>query len=117
MALGEKLKQLMELYKLARPAMEEVFWALWPAEEIPSCRLREARARTGLWKASAAREGARQGWAMLQTHFPELDICPIVVVGPKGSDGKEIMPDGNFDRVMEYARISESDCHLDQFIE
>lgn len=36
MVLGDKLKQLEELQKLAGPSMEKVFNALWPEEEIPA---------------------------------------------------------------------------------
>lgn len=111
--LGEKLKQLGELHKLARLAMEDIFMAMWPEEEIPGtffdlgrC-LWEARARIGIWKSSAAREGARQAWGMLQMHFPDLDIQPIAEVGPAGPNGEEMKPDSNFARVMEFARMSE----------
>lgn len=30
------MKQLEELHKLVRPAMEEIFGVLWPEEETPS---------------------------------------------------------------------------------
>lgn len=69
--LEDKLKQLGELYKLVRPAMEEIFKVLWPEEVVPgnffdlARHLREARARICLWKALAACEGARQAWGML----------------------------------------------------
>lgn len=61
--------------------MEGIFKALWPEEETPGTffdlarRFREARARIGLWKASAAREGRRGRY---------LDIRPIAEVGPTG---------------------------------
>lgn len=57
------------------------------------------------------------GVGMFQTYYSALDIRPIVVVGPKGPDMKEIMPDGNFQRVMPFARMSKQDCRLDKIIE
>lgn len=80
-------------------------------------RLQEAHSRIGVWKASATREGAHQAWGMLKTHFSRLDIHPITVVDPKGPDGKEVMPDGNFEWVMEFARMSKRDCRLDKIID
>lgn len=70
--------------------MEAVFTLLWPGEIIPenffdfAVRLQEASARIEAWKASAAREGARQAWATLQANFPGLDIGPIMKANRKG---------------------------------
>lgn len=121
--LGDRLKQLEELHRLTRPAMEQIFQALWCEEALPTTffelarHLKEARARIRTWQVSAARKGARQAWAMVQTHFPDLDLEPIAGVGPEGPDGKEVKPDANFKRVMPYARMSEKDCCLKKIID
>lgn len=66
---------------------------------------------------SVAREGAQQAWAMLQMHYPGLDIRKVAKVGPKGPDEKEMKPNSNFQWVMPFARLTEQDCRLDKIIE
>jgi hypothetical protein len=34
--LNDQMKQLMELYRMARPAMEDLCINLWPTEPLPS---------------------------------------------------------------------------------
>lgn len=103
--------------------MQKIFKALWPEEDVPatffelSRRLREACPWIRAWKVSAAHEGARQAWAMLQTHYPTLDISKVTEVEPKGLDGMKMKPDANFEQVMKFARFTELDCHLKRFIE
>ena len=81
--LGDKLKQLEELQKMARPAMEDMFRVLWRKEPVPTSyfelvrRLQEGRAQIRRWQQSACREGARQAWAAMQTHYPTLNLTPI----------------------------------------
>lgn len=70
-----------------------------------------------VWSISACRKGTRQAWAMLQTHFPSLDIWEIAEVGPDGPDAKEIRPDSNFEWVIPLARMTEKDCRLDKSID
>ena len=64
--LGDMLKQLEEVQRLARRAMEEIFKVLWQEEPLPttcfelSWRLQEGRARIWRWQKSACHEGAWQ---------------------------------------------------------
>ena len=51
------------------------------------------------------REGAREAWAMVKTHYRSLKTEELAEVGPKGRKGKEIKP------------ISEQDCRLDKLID
>ena len=103
--------------------MEVVFRALWPKEKLPedqaalARRLQGARERIKTWKISACREGARQAWAMIQTHFPTLELEKVAKVGPGDANGKEIRPEINFEKVMPFARISEKDCPLNKLID
>lgn len=86
---------------MARPVMEQIFKALWRDEPLPttyfeqSQRLQEGHDRIRKWKMSACHEGARQARAMMQVHFPNLDLKPIARVGPFDNGGEEIEPDGN----------------------
>lgn len=67
--LGDRLKQLEELQKVARPAMEDLCRALWRKDPVPTSyfrlvhRLQEGRDRVDRWKTSACIEGARQAFA------------------------------------------------------
>lgn len=94
MPLGDKQKQLGGLQTLARPAMEKIFKVLWPKKAASGNffdlvrRLQEASDHIGAWKSLAAREGACQAWAMLQTHFPMLNIKPIVESDQWGQTGR-----------------------------
>lgn len=110
-ALGEKVQQLGELSKFVRPAMEEIFKVLSPGESLPDNSfdllrsLQEVHAWIVAWKASAPRKGVCQAWGILQMHYPKLNIHPIAMVGPKGPDGMKIVPNGNFEHVMPFARM------------
>jgi hypothetical protein len=55
--------------------------------------------------------------AMLQTHFPMLELKDIALVGPKGPNDKEIKPDANFEKVMPFASVTEQDCHLKKLLD
>lgn len=86
--LEDKLKQLEELQRLARLAMEQVLMVLWWEDPITttyfelSQRLQEGRAWIRRMQKSTCSEGARQAWAAMQVHFPNLDLKPIARVSP-----------------------------------
>ena len=123
MSLKDIMVKLSELHQLTQSSMEVVFRALWPLESLPedqttlAQRLQGARDRIETWKVSACREGAREAWAMVKTHYPSMDLGKVAKVGPKGPNGKEIKPKVNYERVMPFVRISEQDCRLDKLID
>jgi hypothetical protein len=103
--------------------MEGIFQMLWPGKVLPDNLFDLAICLQGVplwidaWKASTAREGARQAWAMLQANYPELDICPIMRANPKGPGRSEVLLHNYFNAVMECARMTEHDCLLKEIIE
>lgn len=46
---------------------------------------------------------------MVKTHFPRMDLEKVAKVGPKGPNGKEIMPKVNYEKVTPFVRISKKD--------
>lgn len=69
--LPDRLKQLAELLKEARPVMEAACMSLWPSQVVPAnlfdlaIHLWEGPLQVQRWKSSTAREGARYAWAMI----------------------------------------------------
>lgn len=55
-------------------------------------RLQQGPAPIIQWKSSAAREGARHAFAMLKSHYPDLDLETIVREDPLGADGNPVDP-------------------------
>ena len=71
--------RLSEVHEGARKVMKDVHQALWPEvtpvpEDMAALaeRLKRARRRIQAWKVSACREGAREAWAMVKTHYTGL---------------------------------------------
>lgn len=119
----DSMEELVELHELSRRSMKTVFNALWPGEAIPegmvklASRLKGARRRKQTLKMSAYREGAREAWAMVKTHFTELDTKCMAEVGPQGLDGREIHTSLAYEDVMPAAWLSQQDCALDSLID
>ena len=94
---GSLLQELSKVLERARKAMRNIAKALWPADSPPGSMeelvnlFKGARRRFGLWKISAYREGAREAWAMVKTWYIGLDPNHMARVGPRGSDGQEIL--------------------------
>ena len=76
-----------------------------------------ARRRIRLWKISACQEGAREAWAMVKTRYTKLDPNHMAWVGPRGSDGKEILVSRGYDQVKIAAKYSQQDCRLDSLLD
>ena len=76
MSLKDIMVKLSELHQLTQSSMEEVFRALWPKENLPEDQFtlahgfKEHVSGFETWKVSACREGAREAWAMVKTHYP-----------------------------------------------
>ena len=118
---GDKLKQLAELQRAAKPAMEDLCKALWPRDPLPTSffglvrRLQGAGAQADLWKRSACLEGARQAFAAVQAHYPKLDGA-IARQAPRGM-AREVKPEKYFEKVMPAARIAEEKCKRESILE
>lgn len=103
--------------------MHAIFMMLWLGEDTPdnffdlAVHLQGAPARIAEWKSSIAQEEAHQAWASLKTHFPGLDLTSVVTTNPKMPDDHEVPSETFFDAVMEFARLTEQDCTLEQIIE
>jgi hypothetical protein len=89
--LADKMKQLMELHRMAGPALQNLSTKLWLTDAIPTsyfgliCRLVEALAQVDVWKHSACIEGAQQAFAHFKMHIPMMG-CERVATGvpPEG---------------------------------
>ena len=86
--LADKMKQLMELHRMAGPALQNLSTKLWPADAIPTSyfglvrRLVEALAQVDVWKCSACIEGATHAFARVKMHVPGLGIERVATEGP-----------------------------------
>jgi hypothetical protein len=93
--------------------MKSVFKALWPEKTVPEVMskltecLKGVRRRVQAWKISAYREGAREAWAMIKTHFTGEDTEHLAEVGPIATDGKEVPTHLVYNDVMPDARLSQ----------
>lgn len=81
--LGDRMKQLAELHRMAMPAIEDLCGALWlnspPLSSFygwAQC-LQGAVAQAELWKRSTCMEGAREAYAVVQTWWSRLDLDPV----------------------------------------
>jgi hypothetical protein len=120
--LNEQLKQLLELYKVAEPAMKDLCIRLWPNEPIPGSyfglvqKLSDATARIDALRRSSCIEGARMTFAKAKVHWPGLDPMKVATAPPP--PGKEYRcPERYFSGVMEGARAIESQCLKDTVYE
>ena len=72
--LSEQMKQLMELHRMAEPAMRDLCIRLWPAEPLPSSyfglvqKLYDAAPRIDAIKRSTCIEGARMDFVRTMVH-------------------------------------------------
>ena len=54
---------------------------------------------------------------MVKTRYTGLDPNHMVRVGPRGSDGQEILASLVYDQVKVAAKFSQQDCKLDSLLE
>ena len=103
---GDFLKELSIVHERDRKAMRSMIKELWPNESPPQGmvelaeRFKGAKSHFDLWKTSTRREGAREAWAMVKTHFIQMNQEHMARVGPAGPDGKEIPLHLVYDQVM-----------------
>ena len=120
---GHQLPELLQLLERVRQAMNGVVQALWPALTLPEGlgelaeKLQGVRQRFRLWKISACRQGAREGWAMVKTRYKKADPNHMAEVGPVGPDGKEIPVSLVYGQVELATKYSQQDCKLDSLLD
>ena len=120
---GDLLQELPQLHEQVRQVMQGIAQALWPSTSQPRSigelveLLKGARQRFLLWKISACRQGAREAWAMVKTRYTKVDPNQMALVGPVGSDGKEIPVSLVYDQVGLAAKYSQKDCRLDSLLD
>ena len=77
--LNHRVKQLVELFRMTRPALQDLCVTLWPAEAMPkslfglTAHLQNVVPCVERWKRSACFEGARRAYACVKTHFRKVD--------------------------------------------
>ena len=120
--LVEQLKQLMELHRMAAPAMKDLCIRLWPNEPLPDSyfglvrKLSDASSRIDVLRRSSSIEGARMTFAKAKVHWPGLDPMKVATAPPP--PGKEYRClERYFSGVMEGARAIESQCLRDTVYE
>ena len=120
---GDLLQELSQMHERALQVMHGVAQTLWPASLLPNGMgeladlLQGARRRFRLWKISACRQGAREAWAMVKTHYTKLDPNHMAEVGTVGPDGQEIPVSLVYDQVALAAKYSQRDCKLDRLLD
>jgi hypothetical protein len=114
--LNHRMKQLAELLRMARPALQDLCVNLWPTEVLPTsffgllARRQEAVPQVDRWKRSACLEGDRRVHARVKAHFRHVE-AEVVAVGPP--EGKDRVPEQFFAEVEESAWITEAKCPKD----
>ena len=116
--------RLSEVLEGTRKVMKDVHQDLWP-EVVPvpedmaalAEQLKRAQCQIQAWKVSSCREGAREAWAMVKTHYTGLKTTELAEMGPMGPGGEEIPTSQAYDSVMPAACLSQKDCLLDILID
>ena len=115
---SDQLKQLVELHKAAKLAMQDLIIRLWPAEPILSSyfglvkRLVSACPRLEVIKRSVCIEGARMAFARAKVHWGKMDAEKLMTEGPP--EGKEHrMPEMYYEGVLKGARLAAEQCTKD----
>ena len=122
MPLSDKLKQLVELHKVAEQAMKRLIGRLWPGEVMPLSyfglvqRLVDACPRLEVIKRSVCIEGARRAFARAKVHWDKLEAEKLVKDGPP--EGKEHRrPEMYYEGVLKGARLVANECSKDLIFE
>ena len=116
------MKQLMELHRMAEPAMKDLCIRLWPIEPLSSSysglvqKLCDAVPRIDALNRSTCIEGARMAFARTMVHWPKIKPTEMATAPPP--PGKEHRrPEKYFSAVMDGARAIEDQCPKDVIYE
>ena len=113
--LSDRLKQLVELHKVAEQAMKGLIVRLWPGEAMPGSYfglvrwLVDACPWVEVIKRSACIEGARRALARAKVHWGKMDAEKLVTDAPP--PGKEYRtPEMYYKGVLRGAHIIAGEC-------
>ena len=122
MPLSDKLKQLVELHKVAEQAMKGLIVRLWPTEAMPGSyfglvrRLVDACPWNEVVKCFVCIEGALQALARAKVHWGKLDAEKLLMDAPP--PGKEYRtPEMYYNGVLKGARRIADECSKDVIFE
>jgi hypothetical protein len=88
--LNNHMKQLMELLRMAKSALQDLRINLWPAKALPTslfgllAQLQEACPKVAHWKRSTCLEGVQRAYARVKMHYPHVEVADVAVGPPKG---------------------------------
>ncbi|KAI5021629.1 hypothetical protein ZWY2020_058359 [Hordeum vulgare] len=88
-----QMKQLMELHRMAEPAMKDLCIRLWPSEPLPSSyfilvrKLYDVVPQLEVLKYSICIEGAHMAFARTMMHWP--GVKPLTIATASPPPGKE----------------------------
>ncbi|KAI5007817.1 hypothetical protein ZWY2020_008865 [Hordeum vulgare] len=112
--LSYQMKQLMELHRMADPAMKDLCVRLWPMEPLPSSYLGLVQKlvivlpRIEVLKRSVFIEGARMAFARTMMHWPGVKLLTGNCPPPVGKEHRRPML--YFPFATEGARVIEAQC-------
>jgi hypothetical protein len=115
------MKQLMELHRMAGPALQELSVKLWPTDALPTSyfgllrRLVDAPAQVDTRKTSACIEGATQAFARVKMHVPRLGIERVAIGGPPESKPHR-KPENYLEESLKGAKQIEKICPKDKIL-
>ena len=122
MPVSDHLKQLVELHKAAKLAMEDFIVRLWPGEPLPGSyfglvkRMVHACPRLEVIKRSFYIQGACMALARVKVHWAKMDAEKLVTEGPpKGKEHRH--PEKYYDGVLKGARLVAEECTKDVIFE
>ncbi|KAI4992258.1 hypothetical protein ZWY2020_051649 [Hordeum vulgare] len=110
-----QIKQLMELHRMAEPAIRDLCIQLWPTEPLPSSyfvlveKLVDAMPWIEVLKRSVCIEGAWMAFARTLVHYPWMKPLMMATTPPPAGEEHKC-PDQYFTSVMESAWVRETQC-------
>jgi hypothetical protein len=116
------MKQLMELHRMAEPAMKDHCIKLWPSEPLPSSyfglvqKLYDATPQVDAWKRSECIEGAWMAFGKTMVHWPKIKPAEMAT-GPPPPGKEHRRPEQYFPIMMDGARAIEAQCLKDVIYE
>ena len=117
----DQLKQLVELHRVAVPAMKDLIIRLWPTEAMPRSyfelmrRMVNAYPRLDVVKRSACIEGALMAFVRCKMWWAKMDAVEVTRGPPQGKEHRT--PERYFADVLEGSRLAAAQCSQDIIFE